>query len=95
MTARLFEPAGDVGVGFVYPRLPRAIARQLVEERDGWSAKDLRHATATSHPAAAPARAGTVVPEQHLVRVRDNVRAALDDADPHFPWPLEVASGRV
>ncbi len=33
-----------------------------------------------------------MVPEQHLVRVRDNVRAALDDADPHFPWPLEGKS---
>lgn len=87
MTEYLFRPGESAGT-FVFPRLPRAAARQLIIEREGWSADRLRHASATSHPAAAPARAGTVVPEQQLSRIRDAVRAALADADPKFPWPL-------
>jgi hypothetical protein len=88
VTARLFDPAVEPASGFVYPRLPRAAARQLVEERSDWSTDQLRQASATSHPAAAPAAAGNVVPDQRLSRVREAVRTALSQADPPLPPQL-------
>lgn len=88
MTGRLFDPGGEVGAMFVYPRLPRAIANQLIDEQSGLSTDQLRRQSSTSHPAAAPARAGIVVPEQRLARVRDAVRTAIKDADPPLPSPL-------
>lgn len=93
MTPRLFEPTQSEGTRFVYPRLPRASARGLVEERVDWSSEKLRRASRTSHPLAAPARAGSLVPEDLLVQVRDRIRTALDDTDPKFDWP--VPPGRV
>jgi hypothetical protein len=91
MNSRLFEPVHDEGVRFVYPRLPRAAAREIVEERVDWPPEKLRQESRTSHPLAAPARAGYLVPMDMLVQVRDGVRAALDGAEPRFDWPVSTS----
>jgi hypothetical protein len=93
MSWRLFEAAENESATFIYPRLPRATARNLVDERAGWPLDKLRQESQTSHPLAAPARAGTVVTEEMLARVRENVRSALERADPRFGCPL--LTGRV
>jgi Family of unknown function (DUF6339) len=69
------------------------VARGMVEERSDWQPEKLRKSSRTSHPTAAPARAGSVVSESLLVQVRDRVRGALDIVRPKFDWP--VPSGRV
>lgn len=91
MSPRLFEPAHDEGVRFVYPRLPRAAARALVEERAEWPPEKLCQASHVSHPLAAPARAGSLVPNHLLIQVRDCVRMALDITDPKFDWPVPTS----
>lgn len=93
MTPRLFEPTDDSGQRFVYPRLPRVVAREMVDERSEWDPEKLRQASSTSHPMAASARTGSLISERQLAQVRDRVRAALDDTDPRFDWP--VPTGRV
>jgi hypothetical protein len=93
MNSRLFEPVSNEDARFVYPRLPRAAAREIVQERVEWPPEELRQESRTSHPLAAPARAGSVVPKDLLVQVRDRVRTALDTVNPKFDWP--VPAGRV
>lgn len=93
MISRLFESVHHEGSRFVYPRLPRAVAREIVEERVEWLPEKLRQESHTSHPLAAPARAGSLVPKNLLTQVRDRVRTALDIADPKFDWP--IAASRV
>jgi hypothetical protein len=88
MTPRLFEPVDEGPTRFVYPRLPRAAAREIVDERAEWPLSKLRQESRTSHPLAAAARAGSLVPEKLLAQVRDHVRTALDLADPKFDWPV-------
>jgi hypothetical protein len=91
MSPRLFEPVQNEATRFVYPRLPRAAAREMVEERSEWPPDKLRWASRTSHPMAAPVRAGSMVPENLLIQVRDRVRTALDNADPKFDWPVPAS----
>lgn len=78
---------------YLYPRLPRPVARQLIRERFDTD-RDLEHlrsVAATGHPAAAPApTGGHPVPEAVLVEVAAAVREACAD---QWPTPADRGQG--
>ena len=76
-------PSGE----YLYPRLPRAAARQLLREREGLSLEELVAESDTTHSQAAPnAVGGKVVPEPRLQEVRRLVRQLAREFG--FPTPL-------
>ncbi len=72
---------------YLYPRLPRPAARQLLKVQEGLSLSELRSAARTSHPAAAPApTGGRPAPDDVLEKVASSVRHACGEQ-----WPAEAS----
>lgn len=76
---------------YLFPRLPRPAARQLLKEQAERSPLELRAGARTSHPAAATApTGGRPVTEEVLVGVADAVREACEE---QWPEPASRSQG--
>ena len=72
---------------YLYPRLPRVVARSLLREQAGLNVEELRRSASSEHPAAAPAATGgTPVPRGKLEELARAVRHSMSDR-----WPDPVA----
>jgi hypothetical protein len=79
-----------MSVQYVYPRLPRSVARRLLEDLAGMDLAAARAAASTTHAAAAPVATGPPpVPSGVVDRLAAEVRALADDLG--YPAPLPRA----
>lgn len=77
---------------YLFPRLPRPAARACLSAHRRRDLHELRAASQTTHPAAAPApTGGTPVPETALCTLQDAMRREFDGRWPEPPKPGEVA----
>ena len=76
---------------YLFPRLPRPAARQLLNEQTDRTLTELRAGARTSHPAAAPApTGGSPVTEEVLEGLATAVRKACEE---QWPEPVSRSKG--